>query len=552
MKRVLISLLLCLLFAVSASAVSVDAIYIACEVRSDGSADYSVAVSARFDTVEKKFAIPLAGEDIGNVSASGDWSLESSDGWSRVELRSDGGFIGRQTFVVNYRAGAADVGSTENDDMTLPLVGSRWEVNTAEFSFDVTMPAAPETAPTMVSGYSGELLDAAELTATGFSGVLEDGLMAHESLSAELHLPEGYFGDARLRNFLALDWGLILLAVLALLSVLYWLRSLRSRRPVVQSRVLPPEGWTPAETLVILDGSQPDLTTLLPLWGQLGYLYVDHAGGELVLGQGMEMGSERPAYENRMFAALFQSRREFWMPDRRFHQASSQAAHTAARLWRARLFDRQGGNPRLLRLLAALTAGMANSAAVAAVLPSGIGWTLLAILSFVPGVALGVLGQLAVGELRRRPVPQQKLLPGLGALLLLALMSTARALYALPALTLQIFVGWQLAYGGRRSVVGVEALGQLLSLRRFLLQATPKRLQQVLQRDPAWLQSVLPYADQLGLTARLARTLDSTRVEEPAWLRTDEPLTTAGACCAAYRRLLAALRGEQNKRRRWK
>ena len=112
---------------------------------------------------------------------------------------------------------------------------------------------------------------------------------------------------------------------------------------------------------------------------------------------------------------------------------------------------------------------------------------------------------------------------GVGALLLLALMGAARILYALPALGLQLFVGWQLAYGGRRSAAGVEALGDLLSLRRFLRHASPKRLHQVLKRDPGWLQTVLPYAQQLGLSDRLGRVLGSTRVEEPAWLRTDEP-----------------------------
>jgi len=261
------------------------------------------------------------------------------------------------------------------------------------------------------------------------------------------------------------------------------------------------------------------------------------------------MGSERPAHEIKMFASIFGGRREFWMPDQAFRQAEAQAARAAARIWRTRLFDRRGGSPKLLRLMAALTAGMATAAAVAALLPMGVGWTVLAILTFIPGTALGILAQLAIGELRRRATPRLKLLPGLISLLLLLLMSSARALYAFPALLLQIFMGWQLAYGGRRSVVGVEALGQYLSLRRFLLSASAKRLQQVLQRDPAWLQSILPYAAQMGLLDRLSRTLGSTRVEEPAWLRTDEPLTTASACCAAYKRLLKALSGEERQKK---
>ena len=537
MKRAILCLILTLLLTVTASAAGVDALYVTCEVRSDGSAEYSVAVSAQFESVEKTFTIPLAGEGISKVSASGDWTHQSDGGWDRVELRSGDGFIGRQTFVVTYRTAAAEADGT----MDLPLVGSRWEMDVAEFSFDVTMPTPLEKTPALISGYSGEMLGIVDLTATGFTGVIAEGLMAHESLRVELTLPEDYFGHARLRSFLGLDWGLIFLGLVIAASGVYWLRTLRSRRPVVQSRVLPPEGWTPAEVPTILDGSSPNMRSLLGVWGQLGYLYVDHAGGELVLGQRMSMGSERPAHERAMFEAMFQGRREFWLPDRRYYQAESRAGHSMARLWRGKLFDHRGGNPRILRLLAALAAGIASAGAVASLLPAGVGWTLLAAMAFVPGVVLGVLGQLAVSQLRRRPAPDRNLLPGVGALLLLALMGAARILYALPALGLQLFVGWQLAYGGRRSAAGVEALGDLLSLRRFLRHASPKRLHQVLKRDPGWLQTVLPYAQQLGLSDRLGRVLGSTRVEEPAWLRTDEPLLTASACCGAYARFLAAV-----------
>ena len=266
MKRAILCLILTLLLTVTASAAGVDALYVTCEVRSDGSAEYSVAVSAQFESVEKTFTIPLAGEGISKVSASGDWTHQSDGGWDRVELRSGDGFIGRQTFVVTYRTAAAEADGT----MDLPLVGSRWEMDVAEFSFDVTMPTPLEKTPALISGYSGEMLGIVDLTATGFTGVIAEGLMAHESLRVELTLPEDYFGHARLRSFLGLDWGLIFLGLVIAASGVYWLRTLRSRRPVVQSRVLPPEGWTPAEVPTILDGSSPNMRSLLGVWGQLG------------------------------------------------------------------------------------------------------------------------------------------------------------------------------------------------------------------------------------------------------------------------------------------
>lgn len=543
MKRLLTFLFLCLTLAAGASAAGIEALFINCTVTADGAAEYSMAVSCRFDTAEKSISLPLAGERPGGVTLSGaDWSLETSGGWTRAAAKSSDGFVGRQTFVVSWRAALPEA---QDGLLSLPLVSSRWDEDAAEVSFSIELPDVPQSAPALISGYSGELLNVLELNGVTLSGTLPDGLMAHEALRVDLSLPEGAFSSRGLRSLLALDWGLVLLAVLCGLCVLYWARTLRNRRIAVASRVLPPEGWTPAELPVILSGELPDMASLLLLWGQLGYLSIDFAGGELVLSQAMPMGRERPGYEVELFRAIFDGRREFWVPDRRLRQAQSQAAHTAMRLWRAQLFDRQGGNPRLMALLAALTAGLAASMSVAALLPGGIGWTVLSILLFLPGVGLGLLGQQAVGALRRRPWLHSQPLPGLAALLILALLAAGRPLYVLPALGMQIFAGWQLAFGGRRSAVGAEALGQLLSLRRFLLRASQRRLQQMLQRDPGWLQTILPYAVQLGLSARLARRMGSVRIEEPAWLRTDEALTTPAQLAAAADALLTRLHGQR-------
>lgn len=543
LRRWLLGLLLALLLSAGASAASVDAVYINCTVAEDGAASYSMAVTCRFESLEKSFTIPLAGEKVSGVSVSGaSWALETQDGWNRVVLRSSDGFIGRQTLVVNWRSPAPS-----GEGYALPLISSRWEADIAELTFDVQLPAPLESAPVMTSGYSGELNGAATLTDLGFSGSLPDGLMAHEALSAALTLPDGYFSRPQLRTLLSLDWGLVFMALLAVLCVVYWLLTLRSRRPVIQSRVLPPEGWSPAEVPTVLWGQRPDMAAQLLQWAQLGYLYVDFAGDELVLGQSMAMGSERPAHEAEMFRAMFENRREFWLPDHRFRQAQAQATHSAYRLWRARLFDRRGGNPRLLRLGAALAAGLALSAALAALLPAGAGWTMLCILAFVPGIILGLAGQRAVGELRRCPWPRWQALPGLIALVLLALVGARRVLYAAPALALQLFAGWQLAFGGRRTAAGTEALGYLLGLRRFLLSASPRRLQEICRRDPAWLQSALPYALELGLAGRLAAQMEQVRIEEPAWLRTDESLREPRQLIRQETALLTQLRGQRKR-----
>ena len=541
MKRLLFCLAAALMLMIGASAANIDALYISCTVRDSGAVDYSMAISCRFTQVEKSITVPLAGKEIGSVSVSGaKWELERDDGWDRVVLTNGDGFIGRQTFMITYRTAASDALS---DELTLWLTDSHWEENIQEVSFLVELPTEIKTPPTLTSGYSGTLYQAVEMTAKGFTGSLSSGLMAHESLTAKLTLPENFFSHRQLRQLRTLDWRLLVLLLLAALCVFYWARRLRGHRMTVHSRVLPPEGRTPTETPVILNGGDADPAALMPFWGTLGYLYVDFAGGELVMEQRMGMGSERPAHETEMFRTMFSRRRELWMPDRVYQQAAAQAARTTQRIWRARLFDRRGGSPSLLRLAASLGAGLALAASVTAQLPVGAGWTLLGILCFVPGMALGLLVQQAAGALRLRPWLHWKPLPGLAALVLLALVG--RELYTIPALALQCFTGLVLAYGGRRTPEGTQALEELLGLRQFLLRASPRRLRELMARDALYLQTILPYAEQLGLANRLAARLGRQRIEEPAWLQADEPLRTAAALAKKEKALMARLRPQR-------
>ena len=84
-------------------------------------------------------------------------------------------------------------------------------------------------------------------------------------------------------------------------------------------------------------------------------------------------------------------------------------------------------------------------------------------------------------------------------------------------------------------------------MRRFLLSASPRRLQEICRRDPAWLQSALPYALELGLAGRLAAQMEQVRVEEPAWLRTDESLREPRRLIRQETALLTQLRGQRKR-----
>ena len=536
--RKLILLFLCVLvcvLAVHAQEADVARYDLTCQIARDGDMDWQLTVTMTLADRPETLALPLPG-DVNRLKMTGpDHDLnQAEDGTWVLTLTDPEGFAGTQTFVIAWRTPSTLLDS-QAVTLTLPLLSSRWSWDVEELSFAVTLPAPVEDPGAVCeSGYYGELYpDEVDLTVSEarIAGTWTD-VMAYDAFTLRLSLPEGYFQvPSGLWRYLRSLPGIVnLLALAGLLgSVLYWLRRYRTGSLRVRSRPLPPDGATSADLPYLLDGEAPDLTALLLEWAAAGYLIIYQKGRQVVLRRRMLMGNERNAYELDYFEALFRNGVVCQLPDSTIRRAQASTRKAMRRTWRRQIFDRRRGLVGRLKLLSALTLGVAAVPLVYRLLPEGVLWTVLSLLCLLPAALAGLWLQHLASQLLLRPTQGKSpvVLSFLAAVLLGAAGVLWGAWVLLPAVLWQVFVGLQTAFGETRTKTGRDYLVQVLSLRKFLLTVSQEDLRSRLRQDPMYYYRLLPWAKALGLGRDFSARFGRLRMEAADWFHTGRSQQTA-------------------------
>ncbi len=531
--RVLTLILLLAVLALPANAASVTSLYINATVDLEAECTVTATVELYLEEAveELRFSLPTGAKD-GSVAG---YRARERDG--ALVITRDGGFIGTNTFQISWTISATVVDNTDDTDddenvlsviVTIPLqsAGYSWTVEKA--TFQVAMPKTFDTTPEVISGYYGTLTAEdylMEINGSVITGEIVSPLMDHEALSLRLILPVDYFTVDRTAG-LNSGFGLWALAATALLCVaaeVYRRKKLRFRTLRIENRVQPPENVTAAAVPYLLDGENSDPAVLLTQWASLGYLTIINRGrARSTFHRRMAMGNERKEYEYTMFAAMFAGREVCQSTEKTFLRACMAMHKGLRRYWRSQIFDEKGGNPAIVRGLAALCAMAAAAASIYGLLPAGGAWIALSLLLGLSGLWLGVQIQQAASADRYRTGWTPVIRGAVCALVLVVLGILGKAwLAALAAAAVQIWFGYSVRHGGRRTQNGCELLEQLLGLRRFLLTASPKRLRALQEKQPQYYYDLLPYAEALGVGRQFSERFPAEqKLEPPDWLDT--------------------------------
>ena len=506
-----------------------------CQIARDGAQDWTLTVTMAPEDEPETLALPLPGVVTRLKVAGPDHELtQEEDGTWLLTLLDPEGFSGQKTFVITWRT-PSTLSDSQAVTLTLPLLSSRWSWDIDALSFDVTLPAPVEDPGAVCeSGYYGELYpDEVDLTVSEarVAGTWED-VMAYDALTLRLSLPEGYFSvPSGLWRYLRSVPGIVNLLALGLLlgSVLYWLRRYYTGSLRVRSRPLPPDGATSADLPYLLDGENPDLTALLLEWAAAGYLVIYQKGRQVVLRRRMLMGNERNAYELDYFETLFRNGTVCQLPDSQIRRSQARARKALRRTWRRQIFDRKGGQVGRLKLLSALTLGTAGVPLVYSLLPEGAWWTVLSLLCLLPVALAGLWLQHVASQLLLRPTDSKS--PAVLSYLAAALLGAAGFLWGawvlLLAVVWQLLVGLQTAFGEKRTKTGRDYLGQVLSLRKYLLTVSQEELRLRLRQDPMYYYRLLPWAKALGLGRDFSHRFGRLRMEAADWFNTGRSQQTA-------------------------
>ncbi len=240
--------------------------------------------------------------------------------------------------------------------------------------------------------------------------------------------------------------------------------------------------------------------------------------GRVLLHKRMEMGNERSAFENKVFKALFGSRR---VVDGTGMAYARLVRKVAGMIPNERgMYKGNSGNMKIFRLLAC-GSGIFCGICVA------MNITAVPAIQILLSIVLGIFGALSawlIQDIAYRTHLRGKTSVYIGLVLVLVWIGLG-ILCGQPWIPLGFALGeWAYgyfaAYGGRRSDLGRADAGQVLGLRSYLKHLPRDQISRLLDNDPDYFFNMAPYALAMGIINPYAKTFARRKLDQCPYLYT--------------------------------
>ena len=490
-------------------------------ITSNGACQVSMNVTIRLEEagVTPSFALPANAKNVTMNGASvRTYASTVSGNVIMVDLSSLKGLVGEYPLTFTYTL--PDVTLTENRKLyvQIPLLsGSDYPITA--MSFQVTLPGDVTYKPAFTSGYLQSGVESIITYVSGGSminGSITQALSDQETLTMKLQVNEDDF-PGKLYIEREGNPEILYMVLCGVLALGYWLLMLRNVPLIRRRETLPPEGITAGELGCRLTMAGVDLTMMAFSWAQLGYVrIVPDRHGRVMLVKNMEMGNERTEFENRCFKMLFARGRSIdatGVPYAKLYNKVVQNVSGAKELHR-----RKAGNTRIFRAI-----GTGVSAFC------GICFAMNMIhrpgLQIFAAVVLGVLGVVTgwciQGAMYRVHIRgKMRLYLGMGCAYVWLILGFISGVFGIGLVTVlvQLILGLMVAYGGRRSDLGLYQAGQILGLRHYLKTISEEDLDRNLDNNPDYFFDMMPFAIALGVDKSFAKRFGKRNVGHCTYL----------------------------------
>ncbi len=533
MKRLIALLALCAAlmgtFCISASAESVASrVDLLCTVNAEGDCLVSMNVTLKLDQPYQNLSFPLP-PTARNVSLNQSLaSTKKADSAVLVDIsRYTQNYTGELPLVFNFTLPEAVKVSTEEVKLgeerklllTLPMLCG-FELPVQNLSFIINMPSAEMTDPPYFTSIYRQESVGSDLTynidRSQIIGATKTTLNDRDGLTMTMVVPKTMFPTVStyVREG---NPEIYPMAAFAVLALLYWLLFLRTL-PMVRSRTsTPPEGITAGELGCRLTLSGGDLTMMVFSWAQLGYLLIHMDEQDRVtLHKRMDMGNERSAYENKIYNALFGSRR---VVDATGVTYAKLCRKVASYVPQQRNMHRgNSGNMKIFRALACGSMIFCGICVAMNLSTVPVLYTILSIVLAVFGAVSGWLIQdVAYRNHLRGKVP---VLMGFVCILIWIFLGWLCGQIWIPVCCClgEFVIGYFAAYGGRRSDLGRHDASQVLGLRHYLKHLPRDQVGRLLTNDPDYFFNMAPHALAMGIINPYARAFGRRKMEPCPYL----------------------------------
>lgn len=533
-----VCVLLCGVIALPASAESAASrVDLLCTVNADGDALVSATVLLRLEAAYEDFYYPLP-PNAKDVKMNGSSAkVTRTDSAANVDIsKITRGYTGDASIRFEYTVpdavrvvkvetnGKAETAGKSKYPLQLDLpMLSGFPYPVESLSFTVTMPGSTFTSkPTFTSIYRQNSIEADlkwEVRGSQIIGSSVRAMNDREGVDMILSdLPEDMFSGVStyMREG---NPELVPMIVFAVLALLYWLLFLRALPLTPTASTTPPAGITAGEMGCHLTLSGVDLTGMVFSWAQMGYLLIHMDGnGRVLLHKRMDMGNERSSFENKVFRALFGSRRVVDGTGLSYAQLSQKVA--AATPGGRELYKKNNGNVKIFRLLACVSQILCGVCVAMNMSPVRVLGILMAVILGIFGAVSGWLIQAAAYRTHLRG--KQPMLIGLGLIILWVILGLLSGQVWIPlgCSVGEWILGYFAAYGGRRSDLGRYDGAVVLGFRRYLKRLPNGEVSRILTNDPDFFFNAAPYALALGVIQPFARSFSRRQMDQCPYLIT--------------------------------
>lgn len=492
---------------------------------------------------------------ISDVTVDGQkYEVYSEDGYKKIKIGDADTYAPQKTqYVISYVYTIGYDYIDNMDEFYFNLIGPQWDCDISNVTFKVNMPQKfNQDKLNFTYGSTGSTQNSAvEYNVNGnvITGKLNQTLRSYEALTIALPLEEGYFSKAEKQktfaDFMETFYLLILPLILVIMGFL-WIKKGKSSHIIPTVEFYPPEGLSSADVGFMIDNEvQPmDITSLIIYWADKGYLTIEEKEEQKVLGTKKyfvfnklkDMDEAAKTYESVVFNALFD---EFGdgstvttrLLEQEFYSVMSTARGMVRSYWQDNSKNKiyHSYNKFLavfMKFMALLVLWMGflpmanrmklEEFVLVAVVALGIG-----IMEVFP---IGVMAHLAANwklmNTKKRAGRMLLGILGIGVTNIVAF-SIANVTGMVPALVTTIICASGILYMSsqcdKKTQLGDHYYGKLLGFREFLQTAEKDRINMLVEENPQYFYSTLPFAMVLGVTDKWAKRFESITMEPPSW-----------------------------------
>ncbi len=221
----------------------------------------------------------------------------------------------RQTFAIEYTLSMPDDRFSDMDIFYYNILPFDWDtyIERASFAINFNFDVSAEFLYDKTAVYCGEagttnMLDGVVIADSSISGSV-DYLEPFAGITVYTEFSDGALGTASPVYKIVSGVGLGVLIIIGLLLYWYYRKNRVSRNLVPTVEFKAPEGLTPAECGLILDGKvdNRDLVSMIIYWASRGYLQIIEKGKDITLKKLKDLDNTAKSYEKTIFNCIFAS-----------------------------------------------------------------------------------------------------------------------------------------------------------------------------------------------------------------------------------------------------